>query len=254
LFAELLALRIHYNGQVHVCRGFQPHQLLQIYLARSGVEQIGAAHHIGDPLCGIIHYYRKLVGEQSIGTLHDEIADFSFEVLGDAALQRIVEFNNSIFILSFVIPAQAGIQQFKMLFIQPHWIPACAGMTGYIKIGAHPPSSSLASGRNAIATSAGIYLSIYAMQRRIRDLLACAATRVHRTSSFQSKKGFLVGGSALALVNDVFIPVQAVSFQRAENFIGSTLDGARGVEVFDAHQPLALMMFGIEIAADGGDE
>ena len=235
MFAELLALRIHYNGQVHVCRGFQPHQLLQIYLARSGVEQIGAAHHIGDPLCGIIHYYRKLVGEQSIGTLHDEIADFSFEVLGDAALQRIVEFNNSIFILSFVIPA-------------------CAGMTGYIKIGAHPPSSSLASGRNAIATSAGIYLSIYAMQRRIRDLLACAATRVHRTSSFQSKKGFLVGGSALALVNDVFIPVQAVSFQRAENFIGSTLDGARGVEVFDAHQPLALMMFGIEIAADGGDE
>jgi uncharacterized RDD family membrane protein YckC len=48
--------------------------------------------------------------------------------------------------------------------------------------------------------------------------------------------------------------MQAVSFQRAENFIGSTLDGAWCVEVFDAYQPLALMMFGIQVAADGGDQ
>ena len=66
-------------------------------------------------------------------------------------------------------------------------------------------------------------------------------------------KDCFVSGSALALVNDVFIPVQAVSFQRAENFIGSALDGTRCVEVFDAYQPFALMMFGVEIAADGGD-
>jgi hypothetical protein len=65
-------------------------------------------------------------------------------------------------------------------------------------------------------------------------------------------KGFLVGGSATALVNDLFIPDQAIGFQCTEDAIGSTLDGARSVEVLDAYQPLSLMIFCIEIAADSG--
>ena len=65
---------------------------------------------------------------------------------------------------------------------------------------------------------------------------------------------FFVRVSALALVYDVFIPEKAAGFQRAEDLIDSALDGARGVEVFDANQPFAMMMSGIEIAADGGDE
>jgi hypothetical protein len=66
-------------------------------------------------------------------------------------------------------------------------------------------------------------------------------------------KGFLVGVGSLALVNDLFIPVQAVGFQRAENVICSTFDVAGDIEVFDAYQPLALMKFCIDIAADSSD-
>jgi len=65
-------------------------------------------------------------------------------------------------------------------------------------------------------------------------------------------KSLFVDGSAPALVNDVFIPVQTISFQRAEDVGSRSADGTRCVEVFDAHQPLALMMFGIKITADGG--
>ena len=56
----------------------------------------------------------------------------------------------------------------------------------------------------------------------------------------------------MALINDLFIPVQPISFQRAEDIIGSPFDGARDVQAFDAYQPLSLMMFGVEIAANGG--
>jgi hypothetical protein len=47
-------------------------------------------------------------------------------------------------------------------------------------------------------------------------------------------KSFLVGGSAATLENDLFVPVQTVSFQRPENFIGGTFDVAGCIEVFDA--------------------
>lgn len=65
-------------------------------------------------------------------------------------------------------------------------------------------------------------------------------------------KSLFVDGSAPALVNDVFILVQAISFQRAEDVGSRSDDGTRCVEVFDTHQPLALMVFGVEITAYGG--
>jgi len=47
-------------------------------------------------------------------------------------------------------------------------------------------------------------------------------------------KGFLVGGSAATLVNDLFIPMQAICLQRAKDVIGSTFDIARGIDILDA--------------------
>jgi hypothetical protein len=97
LFGELLALCIHHYRQVHVGWGWStPAAVANISGAGWGVEQISPAHHIGNPLCGIVHHYRKLVGKQSIGAQHDEIADLAFEVLRDVALQGIVENHNSV--------------------------------------------------------------------------------------------------------------------------------------------------------------
>jgi len=65
-------------------------------LARGRGEQVGAAHDVGDVLEGVVHDYCELVGEQAVGALHDEVADFAFQMLADVALQCVVEFNNSL--------------------------------------------------------------------------------------------------------------------------------------------------------------
>ena len=96
---------------MHVVRCGQAKQSLQVNLARSGSQQVGTAHDMRDALECIVHHHRQLISEQTIGALHHEIADLVFEMLGDAALQRIVEFNYSTSTQRIVIPAQAGIQR-----------------------------------------------------------------------------------------------------------------------------------------------
>lgn len=50
------------------------------------------------------------------------------------------------------------------------------------------------------------------------------------------------------------MPVEAESFEGAENGIGGARYATRGVDVFHADEPLALVRLGIEVAGDGGDE
>jgi hypothetical protein len=64
----------------------------------------------------------------------------------------------------------------------------------------------------------------------------------------------LVGGASRALIKDGALPVQAESFESAENRIGGSGDTARGVDVFHTDEPLALVGVGIEVAGDSGDE
>ena len=51
-------------------------QLLQEDLAAGGVQQVGAAHDVGDPLPGVVHHHGQLVGIQAILALDHEIGDF----------------------------------------------------------------------------------------------------------------------------------------------------------------------------------
>lgn len=76
--------------------GWQAQQMLQVDLARGGGEQVAAADDAGDVLEGVVHHHRKLVGVQAVGALDDKVADLAFEVLGDMALEGIVEFNGII--------------------------------------------------------------------------------------------------------------------------------------------------------------
>jgi hypothetical protein len=65
----------------------------------------------------------------------------------------------------------------------------------------------------------------------------------------------LISRRALAaLVQNRLIAMQPERLQRAQNVLRSTRHATRLVEVFHAHQPSAMMMFRIEIAADSGDE
>ena len=63
----------------------------QIALAWRGVEQVVPAHHLGDPLPGIVHHRGQLVGDDAVGTAHHEVADVAGQILAIAALQGVVD-------------------------------------------------------------------------------------------------------------------------------------------------------------------
>lgn len=74
-----------------VARHGQAQRLLQQDLPRGGIEQIGAAHHFGHPLRGVVDHHRELVGPAAVGTAQHEVADFGMHVLLLRATQAIVE-------------------------------------------------------------------------------------------------------------------------------------------------------------------
>ena len=63
LLAQLLPRIVHRHWQVHVFRGGQAKQTLQVYLARRGIQQVSAAHDMRDALKSIVHHDCKLIGE-----------------------------------------------------------------------------------------------------------------------------------------------------------------------------------------------
>ena len=71
----------------------QAEQVLQENLPGGGAEEIGAAHHVGYSLRGIVHHHGQLVGELPIGALQDEIADFACEILVQKSLEAVGEFD-----------------------------------------------------------------------------------------------------------------------------------------------------------------
>lgn len=64
----------------------------------------------------------------------------------------------------------------------------------------------------------------------------------------------LVGGAASALVEDSAVPMEAECFECVENGIGGARYAARGVDIFQADEPLALVRVGIEVTGHGRDE
>jgi hypothetical protein len=66
---------------VQVARRHKTEQALQIDLARRGVEQVGAAHHVGDLLVRVVHHHRELVGELTVAAAQDEVAHLALEIL-----------------------------------------------------------------------------------------------------------------------------------------------------------------------------
>ena len=79
--ADLVASWIYRQWQVAVCWSGITEQLLQVDLSRRRVEQVGTAHDFGNILYGIIHHHGKLVGEQAVSALDDEITAFGLDVL-----------------------------------------------------------------------------------------------------------------------------------------------------------------------------
>ena len=63
-----------------------------------------------------------------------------------------------------------------------------------------------------------------------------------------------VGGAALALEQDVPVPVQAMALQAVEDARGRACFLAGRIEIFHAHQPAATVLTGVEKARQGGQQ
>ena len=76
---------------MQVSRSGKSEQALQQDLARRRLQQVGAPHDVGHMLLRIVDDDRELVGVQRVAPLEDEIADVARDVLRDAALHAILE-------------------------------------------------------------------------------------------------------------------------------------------------------------------
>ena len=63
------------SGRCAIARRGQAERALQQDLARRGIEQVGAAHDVGDALRGIVDHHGQLVGPETVGAREHEIAD-----------------------------------------------------------------------------------------------------------------------------------------------------------------------------------
>ena len=88
----------------------------------------------------------------------------------------------------------------------------------------------------------------------IGDFTARAGASIDQSLSLQVRKRLFVTRRALRLVNDGGIPFEAESGEGFQNGCGKFGMAARGVHVFDAHDPFAAVGACVKITADGGDE
>lgn len=95
LLAEFLPGEIRRDRQVGIARCGQVQPLLQVNLARRGIQQIGAAHNVRDALIRIVNDYRQLISKKTVGAFQYEIADILGEILSHGSLYRIFEYDFS---------------------------------------------------------------------------------------------------------------------------------------------------------------
>ena len=74
-----------------ILRVGQAKLLLQPQLPGGGVQQIAAPHHLGDPLKGVVHHHRQLIGVHPVRAAEDKVPALRRQVLGTVPLELIPE-------------------------------------------------------------------------------------------------------------------------------------------------------------------
>ena len=191
---------------------------LQHPLARRVVGQIFTTHHVGDALRGVVHHHRELVRPQPIGALEDEVAHGLFDVLRLRAQAP-------------VHPSQFGV------WAHVHAPSPCVALTQATLIG--PTGARVHRGLAA--------LGLLPQDLQIDfDLAARTRAGVGQTHLYQLRERRLIGRAALALPPHGLIADHAASGQLRQDALAHARFAAHGVDVFDAHQPRAVVGAGIE--------
>lgn len=189
------------NRDVSIARCTVPEQLLQPNLPWRGVHEINAAYDLCHTLDFVVDYNRKMVGDQAVAASNNEITRFALQVLCHATLQEVVE------------------GDFRVIGEQSDRCIVCI---------------------TAISTGSGID-DTQGATWDIRKVTSGALAAVGQVAINERSKGRLVCCCALALEDDIAVPLEAVALQGVDYFLRSAGLLARWVDIFDTQQPEAVI-------------
>ncbi len=90
--ARRLPSGAEHERHVRVARHWQAEQPRKLDLARGGVEQVVAAHHLVHALVGVIDHHRELVGGRVVAAPEHEVVHHA----GHVAVQPVLEFDSAL--------------------------------------------------------------------------------------------------------------------------------------------------------------
>ena len=156
-FTEFFLRLLHHERQVRIARRGQRERLLQRNLPACTGQQIGAPHHVGDVLRGIVDGYRELIGDNSVSALDDNIAQL-MSPESTVSLYSIVEKHHAT-----VSYAKAG----RGRYTDPCWsVAAGARVTGVFVAGQLAPRATALEGMSArleLLHSSNVYVVALAL-------------------------------------------------------------------------------------------
>src|SRR3954468_6668593 len=202
LLRELFTVRVYRHRDVEVARSRIAEEPLQMKLAAGRVEQIGATHHVGDALLGVVHHDGELIGDLAVRAIQNEVADFSRQILLARPLDAVHE--------RYRVPTHVETQGARGL-----------------------------AGRQAVPAGSGIDLrAVHSeAERRIGDLTTRATAPIRAALQLLERR--LVARAAQTLIEDRSVPGEPEALEGAQNIVGNAWLRARRVEVFDAQEPAA---------------
>ena len=170
-----------------------------------------------DALSGVIDHHRELVREQSIGALHDEVADFALEPL-------------------FNLPLEA--------------IPKADGLVSHEKT----PRARLAPRQRATAADPRVHALATGAGRADLEFFARAAAGVGLAAGDEPRERCFIKGGTLALSHDLAVPFETVALECSEHRGAGWLAAPRLVDVLDPYQPFSADGASVAVARHCGDQ
>src|SRR4051794_31646622 len=183
LLRKLLAVHIDRDRTVRVERRRNPKQALQPDLTRGRLYEVGAAHDMRDALLRIVDADRELIRVNRVAAIDHEIADMLFEFVLERRLYGVFETNDR-----------------ASRIHAPRACDAPRGQPG--------------------AAGSGIDVAFDSRESAVSDLTPTARTCINPALATQFVKRGVVSGAAGALSDDVSVPVQPESRERAQDVVG----------------------------------
>lgn len=190
---------------------------LQQDLAGCREQQVRTAHHLSDPLKGIVDDDGELIGVDAVGAPQYEVAGGFLD-------------NLLLWSLDAVFEGERARRSAEAL-------------------GACPPPE-----RKTVPAGAGVNGSLGSRAAGSGNLGAAASARIGQTPSRECVECISVDVGPKALMDHGFIPFETERAQGAEDQVCRPGNLARAVEVFHSHQPNARIGAGVRVAGHGGEQ